>query len=396
MSAGTLSFNGNVTDHKGNTIRCSEKNVAEFRGGATKQVVVFAESSACFQTIRTYNKKVQFKTLGVNQLTENVTIAGPVEKMWNKLDLNGKSMTINGNVEGLMADLTLNGGTLHVTGSFRHLDPAIYFTGGTLQIDGDYLIESTEKDTDGTPKAVYGWVKMEDPKDKLIVGGSIEAKSFNSSVMSAGTIAVGGDINDVKGNTMRASGDMTIKTGTITTDGKPTETPKPTETAKPTDTPKPTEVPKPTEAPKPTEMPKPTEAPKPTPTPTPTKKPTPTPKPTPTLTPTQNKEIDAITKAKPATSPAKIIEMGRIVFKVRKPSGLKITGYEYAVKEGNKGEWKTVKSTSNEVSMSNQFPNLKLGETYWYKYRYYLTVNGKDYYSSWDSNGMGDVYTVYN
>ena len=80
---------------------------------------------------------------------------------------------------------------------------------------------------------------MEDPKDTLIVGGSIEAKSFNSSVMSAGTIQVGGDISDVKGNTMRASGDMTIKTGTITTESK-------TDTKQVTPTPKPTQAPAPT------------------------------------------------------------------------------------------------------------------------------------------------------
>ena len=578
LSEGTLLFQGNVNDYKGNTLRCSGTNLAMFTGTG-KQVVEFAGSSASFQTIKTSNKNVQFKTLGVNQLTEDVTIAGPVEKIWNKLDLNGKSMTINGNVDALDADLTLNGGTLHVTGNFRHLDPAIYFTGGTLQIDGDYLIESAEKDSDGTPKAVYGWVKMEDPKDKLIVGGSLHAKSFNSSVMTAGSIAVGGDINDAKGNTMRASGDMTIKTGTITTEGKtktdtkPTETPKPTEAPKPTAeptvaptptpevTPEPTPEPKPTTEPTPEPTPEPTQAPKkkksgfderpiiitpgdgndndgktvirddgdkdknkkdqviyyikqsdktfylykmvnadsknatkvkvtnwkivdkgmvssaslkntsdggckltvkedwngtanpfaeddgpyvivgctyegkaytstwvsnsifnvivptatptktptptptkkPTPTPTkkptptPTKKPTPTPKPTaaPTLTPKQSEQIEAIKKAAPATTPAKIIKQGRIVFKVNKPSGLTITGYEYAVKEGEKGDWKTVKSTSNEVIMSNQFPNLKLGETYWYKYRYYLTVNGEDYYSNWTGGEMGDVYTIY-
>ena len=145
--------------------------------------------------------------------------------------------------------------------------------------------------------------------------------------------------------------------------------------------------------PKPTSTKKPT--PTPTPKPTPTSKPTPTPKPTPTLTPQQEKDIAAIEKTTPNTLPPGIIKGGRIKFKAYKPTtGVKITGYEYAVKEGENGSWKTVKNTSDEATMSSQFGSLKQGETYWYSYRYYLTVNGQVYYSNW-SDVMGDVYTIY-
>ncbi|MBQ7260226.1 MAG: hypothetical protein IJR19_02615, partial [Lachnospiraceae bacterium] len=148
-------------------------------------------------------------------------------------------------------------------------------------------------------------------------------------------------------------------------------------------------------------QPTPTKAPakKPTPTPAPSKKPaptpTPTPKPTPTLTPAQEKVINQVTNATPALLPDGIIEHGTIRFKAYNDQNLPITGYEYAVKEGSKGEWKTVKSKEQKVSMSSQFPKLKTGETYWYKYRYYVTVNGKDYYSNWTGGEMGDVYTIY-
>ena len=72
---------------------------------------------------------------------------------------------------------------------------------------------------------------------------------------------------------------------------------------------------------------------------------------------------------------------------------MNITGYQYAVKEGEDSKWKTAKSTSDKASLSNMFGSLKDGETYWYKYRLYLTVNGEDYYSNW-TDEMGDVYNL--
>ena len=122
--------------------------------------------------------------------------------------------------------------------------------------------------------------------------------------------------------------------------------------------------------------------------------PTVTPKPVITISPDDQALIEQLKQTKPTTLPAKIIKFGYIDFKGYKEPGITITGYEFAVREGKDGEWVKVKSVSDEIKRSNLFPRLEQGETYWYKYRYFLTVNGKDYYSQW-SNKMGDVYTFY-
>ena len=112
------------------------------------------------------------------------------------------------------------------------------------------------------------------------------------------------------------------------------------------------------------------------------------------LTPSQQAVIDQVKGAVPTTLPPGIIKMNSIQFKAYNDAGLPITGYEFAVREGDQGDWKTVKSQTDEVRMSLLFPKLELGTTYWYRYRYYVTVDGTDYYSEWSSE-MGDVYTVY-
>ena len=86
------------------------------------------------------------------------------------------------------------------------MDPAIYFNKGRLEVGGNYAIESPNKDTDGkTPKPSYGWLKMVDPKDYLLVKGNFTARSFNTSVLSAGTMEFKKNVTDYKGNTIRCS-----------------------------------------------------------------------------------------------------------------------------------------------------------------------------------------------
>ena len=53
-----------------------------------------------------------------------------------------------------------------------------------------------------------------------------------------------------------------------------------------------------------------------------------------------------------------------------------------------------MKQTDNKFYSTTLFGNLERGETYWYKYRLYKTVDGEDYFSNW-SDMMGDVYTGY-
>ncbi|MCR5733924.1 MAG: hypothetical protein K6G22_04875 [Lachnospiraceae bacterium] len=576
INAGNIVFKGNVDEYKGNTLRCTGTNVATFLGN-TVRVVDFRDTGAYFNSVQTPIYQVNFKTLAVTKLTDNISIKGPIDKICHDIDLNGKTITVYGDVNALKSNLDLNGGYLDVRGNFRQYDSCITFNGGRMNVDGDYRIESSEKDDKGEPKAVYGWLKMENDADKLTVKGNFITRSYNTSVMKAGSIEVRGLANDVKGNTIHPTDTMKVNiknlvtgsvatptatpaptatptpkatatptpapTATATPTPKATETPTPAPTSaatptpipevkddkkedtvtyfvkqedmtfhlykavngdtknatvvkvtnwkvvshenvatanvtntsdggckltvsgetsgsgnpfaeydgpavtvscnyegkdytstwergivittttptkaatptpkkKATATPKPTKkataTPKPTKkataTPKPTKKatPKPTKkataTPKPTkkatPTPKPTKKATPTPKPEPTLTPKQENDIKEITGTTPGLLPPGIIKNGSIKFKAYNERGINITGYEYAVKAGDNGEWKYARSTKNEVDMTNQF-TMKIGETYWYKYRLYLTVNGKDYYSNWSNAGIGDVYTQY-
>ncbi|MBR2836236.1 MAG: hypothetical protein IKE43_11105 [Coriobacteriales bacterium] len=513
LSAGQMEFAGNVTDYTGNTVRCYGTNKAVFNGKGT-QTVEFANTNSCFQSIRTSNQNVHFKTFAVNQLTENVIIAGSVEKIWKDLDLNGKRLVIKGDLGALMADVDLNRGKLSVNGNFRQLDADIYFHKGTLQIGGDYLLQSAEKNEDGSYKTVWGRLYMEDPADHMVVSGNFIASSQYSSVMTAGTIEVAGQVEDTTGHTLKMSGkenetalitstktasnetetattssqdkdknrhrnqteqnaysDEDIATVTVTTSEsqepkKPTQettvsvtesttdetvdTP-PKEPTVPADTAKymvketsdkvfylymteddnwdhSVKVPvntwlitdfaevsftslaltgdggcKLTVQTAPSTNPF-TQGPNVTVTCTYNGKSysgvwyqgivLADEEETPTITPEQQSEIDLVVAATPTTMPPGLIRLGKIEFKAYNDSNLPITGYEYAVKEGDDGEWKTVLSTKDEVSMSTLFPSLELGKTYWYRYRYYITVNGVNHYSYW-SETAGDVYTIY-
>ncbi|MBQ8970174.1 MAG: hypothetical protein IJ073_02525, partial [Lachnospiraceae bacterium] len=193
LSAGTMTFSGNVTDYKGNTIRCSEDNLAVFTENYG-QVVDLQSPSACFESVSCSG--TTFKQLGIRRLTQSIIIGGDVEDIWNKLDLNGYGLRINGNVKKVSADIDLNGGTMTVDKDLRLADAAIYFNGGGLWVNGNFMIESPDKDTDGTNKPSYGWLKMESDKENLFVNGNFSAKSFNTSVLSAGTLAFQGNVND--------------------------------------------------------------------------------------------------------------------------------------------------------------------------------------------------------
>ena len=207
LSAGEMQFCGNVTDYKGNTIRCGGTSLANF-GWANKSIVVDLQNGSYFQSIATGSAGVRFKQLGINKLTRNATLTGDVEDICNKLDLNGYTLTINGSVKKVSSDIDLNGGKLVVSGDFRQVDPAIYFSKGRLEVGGNYYIESPDKDTDGkTPKPSYGWIKMADPKDYLLVKGNFSARSYNTSVLSTGTMEFKKNVTDYKGNTIRSSGD---------------------------------------------------------------------------------------------------------------------------------------------------------------------------------------------
>ena len=68
------------------------------------------------------------------------------------------------------------------------------------------MVESPDEEADRTPKTSYGWMNMENDRDKLTVWGNFSARSHNSSIFSAGTLEFMGNVNDYKGNTIRCSG----------------------------------------------------------------------------------------------------------------------------------------------------------------------------------------------
>ncbi len=57
------------------------------------------------------------------------------------------------------------------------------------------------------------------------------------------------------------------------------------------------------------------------------------------------------------------------------------------------------KKAENADTEINKDSSTEDGPTAFFKtvvpYRYYLTVNGEDYYSNWTGGEMGDVYTIY-
>ncbi len=456
MSAGQTSTRGDVRDYRGNTIRCSGTHLFSF-GGDAERTVQFDNKNSCFQTISTTNKKVRFKTFSVNQLTENVTVRGPIENMWNKLDLNGKTLIVEGDIEAINDNIDLNGGTMHVTGNVRQVNPTITFNKGMLRVDGNYAIESLEKDSSGNPGPSYGTIKMENDQDTLIVGKNMTTRSYNTSSIKAGKITVSGTLDDVRGNTTgRASESVAISSANVKTEPAQNNSTQnntaqsntnqnittqnttvqnsttQNNTVDNTKTDTKTQETK-TENTQPDVMN------------VPQKKGGAFEERSITITQgssddipentvinkniTEDDEVDLnnlfkedkrlsvnklanlenfekltgekrkqaidVMSAHPQTYPPGIIDNGKIKFKAYDTEHVKITGYIYAVKEGEDGAWKTKKSTKDEEDLTYLFGNkLTLGKTYWYMYCYYLTIDGVDYCSWWTDMEVGDVYTV--
>ncbi len=461
MSAGHTSTRGDVRDYRGNTIRCSGSHLFSF-GGDAERTVQFDNENSCFQAISTTNKKVRFKTFSVNQLTEDVTVRGPIEHMWNKLDLNGKTLIVQGDIEAIEDNIDLNGGTMHVTGNVRQINPTITFNKGMLRVDGNYAIESLEKGSDGNPGPSYGTLKMENPEDTLIVGKNMTTRSYNTSSIKAGKIAVSGTLDDVRGNTTgRATDSVAISSANLRTEPANSEPNKTTQnkvaqsnttqnsttqsnttqnsTTQNNITQNNSNQSNTTQNSSGNTQPDVMNVPQ--------KKGGAFEERSIILTEgvdynvpeqkiiinediiTQDAEVDKnnlfkedtrlglnklatleafekltgekrkqavdVMSAHPQSYPPGIIDNGKIKFKAYDTEHVKITGYIYAVKEGEDGQWKTKKSTKDEEDLTYLFGNkLTLGKTYWYMYCYYLTIDGVDYCSWWTDMEVGDVYTV--
>lgn len=210
LTAGKMTFNGNVTDYKGNTFKCTGTHIASFISKSGK-IFVDLQDNAYFHTITIdSSSEVRFRILPINILTEDVEITGNVENITKNIDFNGHTFTIGGDVEKLSADLNLNSGKLVIDGDFYHPDRMIFFNRGTLDVKGNYYMQGLEKDdkaddVENAYKAGYANLRMENPSDKLIVGKDFVAKSNSTSTLTKGTMEFKGNVYDYKGNTIKGS-----------------------------------------------------------------------------------------------------------------------------------------------------------------------------------------------
>lgn len=210
LIAGKMTFNGNVTDYKGNTFKCTGTHIASFVSKSGK-IFVDLHDNAYFHTILVdSSSEVRFRILPINILTGDIEITGNVENITKNIDFNGHTLTINGDVEKLSSDLNLNSGKFIIDGDFYHPDKMVFFNGGILDVKGNYYMHSLEEDDkaddiDNAYKPGYASIRMENPNDKLIVGKDFIAKSNSTSTLTKGTMEFKGNVYDYKGNTIKGS-----------------------------------------------------------------------------------------------------------------------------------------------------------------------------------------------
>ena len=155
-------------------------------------------------------------------LTEDLETYGNYTLKSGKLDLNGHTLTVRGDLTLSGGTLDLNGGTLVVYGdaymasnaSLRYgtlqIDGTLWQSAGNLTVNkgqlliaGDYRFQTIAANSAGDTiyNASYGSLIMQYDEDLVRVGGDYITQSTSGSTLTAGTMELAGDLQQLECNT---------------------------------------------------------------------------------------------------------------------------------------------------------------------------------------------------
>ena len=177
LTDGTMEIKGNFNQIKNDTsdsyrnFDCSNNHRVIFNGTG-KQTIHFDSTSSGFANVSFKNSNIEFdNNIRGWTLQEDTVIDNDTKlDLYNTLDLNGNKLTVKGSLQ--------QGGTINING-------------GTLEVQGDYTITT------------YGYLKMTNAKDKVIVNGNFTTKSSYSHTgkLTDGTMEIKGNFNQIKNDT---------------------------------------------------------------------------------------------------------------------------------------------------------------------------------------------------
>ena len=174
LTDGTMEIKGdyNQISSDGSSVynfNCTNNHKVIFNG-TRKQSIHFDSTNSGFAKVSFKNSSIEFNSdIRGWTLQEDTVIDNDTKlNLDNTLDLNGHKLTVKGNLQqGRFGSLNING--------------------GTLEVQGDYTI------------ITYGYLKMTNAKDKVIVNGNFTTKSSSSHTgkLTDGTMEIKGDFNQI-------------------------------------------------------------------------------------------------------------------------------------------------------------------------------------------------------
>ena len=174
LTDGTMEIKGdfNQISSDGSSVynfNCTNNHKVIFNG-TRKQSIHFDSTNSGFAKVSFKNSSIEFNSdIRGWTLQEDTVIDNDTKlNLDNTLDLNGHKLTVKGNLQqGRFGSLNING--------------------GTLEVQGDYTI------------ITYGYLKMTNAKDKVIVNGNFTTKSSSSHTgkLTDGTMEIKGNFNQI-------------------------------------------------------------------------------------------------------------------------------------------------------------------------------------------------------
>ncbi len=230
LTAGTMEIGGDFNQLEGYeyNFNCSGTHKV-ILNGTGKQNVHFDSTDSSFNTLEIKNTDVRNLTFtnnfDANKLTangytitnklfinsenqgeikidtNNMNISADNLKVtylngnYNKININSKNVLMDGNVD-------LSGCELNITGNLYQSSGKMYIDGGKLEVTGDYRIQNS-KHIEGTDNYIFssssGYLNMSNDSDLVKVKGSFYTQCNNINELTAGTMEIGGDFNQLEG-----------------------------------------------------------------------------------------------------------------------------------------------------------------------------------------------------
>ena len=180
LTNGKLELKGDFTQLTGNSynFNCKDNHKVIFTGSTVQNVSFKSAGNSGFNNLyRTTNKNINITSGRINLIGRTATGVKNFTQYGN-LDINAKAFTVSGTFTQ-HGNVDVNKGQFTVSGYYYHSDGCLDINNGKLTVGKNYRLQSIGKDDNGktTYGSCYGYLKMNDPGDYMLVKGNMFVQS---------------------------------------------------------------------------------------------------------------------------------------------------------------------------------------------------------------------------